>query len=62
MSLKKSSNVFVSFGRVISQNFFRNFTFEIIDYFKCRLNGSSRPQLNRMLKFSLNRPTTMIDS
>ena len=53
----ESSNVFISFGHVISRNFFRNFTFEIIYYFKCRSNGSSQPQLNRMLKFSLNRPT-----
>ena len=59
MSLKnESSNVFISFGHVISQNFFRNFTFEIIDYFKCRSNGSSWPQLNRMLEFSLICPTT----
>ena len=36
----------------------RNFTFEIINYFKYRSNGSSRPHLNQMLKFSLNRPTT----
>ena len=35
-----------------------HFTFEIINYFKCRLNGSSRPHLNQMLEFSLNRPTT----
>ena len=56
--LNESSNVFDSFGRVISQNFFRKFTFEIIDYFKCCSNGSSRPQLNQMLEFSLNRPTT----
>ena len=48
--LNESSNVFVSFGRVISQNFFRNYTFEIIDLLS---NGSSRPQLNRMLEFSL---------
>ena len=32
---------------------FWNFTFEIIDYFRCRSNGSSRPQLNQMLEFSL---------
>ena len=58
MSLKESFIVFVCFGRVISQNLFRNLTFEIIDYFKCRSNGSSRPHLNQMLEFSLNRPTT----
>ena len=40
----------VCIGRVISQDLFRNFTFEIIDYFKCRLNGSSRPHLNQMLE------------
>ena len=39
-------------------NFFRNFTFEIIDYFKCCSNGSSLPHLNQMLEFLLNRPTT----
>ena len=53
--LNESCNVFISFGHVTSQNFF---TFEIIDYFKCRTNGSSQPQLNRMREFSLNRPTT----
>ena len=59
MSLKnESSNVFVSFGRVNLQIFFRNFTFEIIDHFKCHSNGSSLPQLNRMLESSLNCPTT----
>ena len=41
-----------------SQNLFINFTFEIIDYFKCHWNGSSRPHFNQMLEFSLNRPTT----
>ena len=46
---------------IISQNFFRNFTFEIIDYFKCCSNRLSRPQLNQMLEFSLNRPTTNIN-
>ena len=56
----ESSNVFVSFSRVISQFFLRNSAFEIIDYFKCCSNGSSRPQLNRMLEFSLNRPTTSV--
>ena len=29
---------FLCTGRVISQNLFINFTFEIIDYFKCRSN------------------------
>ena len=58
MSLNESSIVFVCFGCVISQNIFRNFTFEIIDYFKCSSNGSSRPHLNQMLEFSLNHPTT----
>ena len=58
MSLNESSIVFVCFGRVILQNLFRNFAFELIDYFKCRLNGSSRPHLNQMLEFSLNHPTT----
>ena len=58
MSLNESSIVFVCFGHVILQNLFRNFTFEIIDYFKCRSNGSSRPHLNQMLEFLLNRPTT----
>ena len=52
MSLHESSFVCVCFGRVILQNLFRNFTFEIIDYFKCRSNGSSRPHLNQMLEFS----------
>ena len=46
------------FGRVILQNLFRNFTFEIIYYFKCCMNGSSRPHLNQMLEFSLNYLTT----
>ena len=59
MSLNKSFIVFVCFGCVISQTLFRNFTFEIIDYFKCRSNGSSRPHLNQMLEFSLNRLTTI---
>ena len=54
LSLNKSSIVFVCFGPVILQILFRNFTFEIIDYFKCRSNRSSRPHLNQMLKFSLN--------
>ena len=58
MSLNESSIVFMCFGHVILQNLFRNFTFKIIDYFKCRLNGSSRPHLNQMLEFSLNRTTT----
>ena len=58
MSINESFIVFVCFGRIISQNLFRNFTFEIINYFKCRSNGSSRPHLNQMLEFSLNRPTT----
>ena len=58
VSLNESSIVFVCFGRLISRNLFRNFTFEIIDHFKCRLNRSSRPHLNQMLEFSLNRPTT----
>ena len=58
MSLNESSIVFMCFGRVILQNLFRNFKFKIIDYFKCRLNGSSRPHLNQMLEFSLNRTTT----
>ena len=58
MSLNESSIVFVCFGPVILQNLFRNFTFEIIDYFKCRSNRSSRPHLNQMLEFSLNRSTT----
>ena len=58
MSLNESSIVFVCFGRVISQNLFRNFTFEIIDYFKCHSNRSNWPHLNQMLEFSLNRPTT----
>ena len=39
-----------------------NFTFEIISYFKCRSNGSSRPHLNQMLEFSLNRPTTRVNT
>ena len=60
--LNESSNVFVSFGCIISQTFFRNFTFKIVDYFKCRWNGSSQPQLNRMLEFSLNRPTTSLNT
>ena len=46
--------VFVCFGHVISQYF----TFEIIDDFKCRSNGSSRPHLDQMLEFSINRATT----
>ena len=58
VSLNESSIFFVCFGRVILQNWFRNFTFEIIDYFKCRSNGSSQPHLNQMLEFLLNRPTT----
>ena len=58
VSLKESSIVFVCFGRIISQNLFRNFIFEIINYFQCRSNGSSWPHLNQMLEFSLNRPTT----
>ena len=58
MSLNESSFVFVCFGRVISQNLFRNFTFKIINYFKCCSSGLSRPHLNQMLEFSLNRPTT----
>ena len=58
MSLNASSIVFVCFGRVILQNLFRNFTFEIINYFKCRLNGLSQPHLNQMLEFSLNHLTT----
>ena len=58
MSLDESSIVFVCFGRVISQNLFKNFSFEIIDYFNYRLNWSSRPHLNQMLEFSLNRPNT----
>ena len=58
MSLNKSYIVFVCFGRVNSQNVFRNFTFVIIDYFKCHWNGSSRSHLNQMLEFSLNLPTT----
>ena len=60
MSLIGSSIVFVCFGRVNLQNFFKKFTFEIIDYFKCRSNGSSRPHLYQMLEFSLNRLTTSI--
>ena len=39
--------VFLCFGCAISQFFFRNFTFEIIDYFKWCSNGSSRPHLNQ---------------
>ena len=62
VSLNESSIVFVCFGRVISQNLFRNFTFEISDYFKCHSNGSSRPHLNQMLEFSLNCPTTNNDN
>ena len=63
MSLRESSReCFVCFGHVILQNSFRNFIFEIIDYFKCRSNGSSRPHLNQMLEFSLNRPTTSINT
>ena len=50
--------VFVCFGHVISQYF----TFEIIDYFKCRSNGSSQPHLDQMLEFSINRPTTTLKS
>ena len=57
MLLNESSIIFVCSGRIISQNLFRNFTFEIIHYFKCCSNGSSRPHLNQMLEFSLNRPT-----
>ena len=58
VSLNENSIVFVCFDCIISQNSFRNFTFEIIDYCKCRSNGSSRPLLNQMLEFLLNRPTT----
>ena len=58
MSHNESYIVSLCFGRIILQNLFRNSTFEIIDYFKCRSNGSSRPHLNQMLEFSLNRPTT----
>ena len=58
MSLNERSIVFVCFGCVISQNLFRNLTFEIIDYLKCRSNRSSWPHLNQILEFSLNRPTT----
>ena len=58
MSLNESSIVFVCFGRVTSQNSSRNFTFEIINYLKCSLNGSSWPHLNQMLEFLLNRLTT----
>ena len=59
MSLNESYIVFVCFGRVILQSLFINFTFEIIDYFKCHSNGSSRPHLKQMLEFSLNRRTTI---
>ena len=59
MSLNKRSIVFVCFGRVILQNLFRNSTFEIIDFFKCCLNGSSRPHLNQMLEFSLSLLSSM---
>ena len=52
VSPNKSSIVCVCFGRVILENVFRNFTFEIIDNFKFR--GSSRPYLNQMHEFSLN--------
>ena len=55
VSLKQKLYCFCMFW---PQNLFRNFTFEIIDYFKCHSNGSSRPHLNQMLKFSLNCPTT----
>ena len=53
MSLLENFLCFVCFGHVISQFFFRNFTFEIIDYLKCRSNGSSRRHFNQMLEFSL---------
>ena len=46
--------VFVCFGHAISQYF----TFEIIDYLKCRSNGSSWPHLDQMLEFSINRQNT----
>ena len=62
MSLRESSREFSLFCMFWPRNFaiffFRNFTFEIIDYFKCRSNGSSRLHFNQMLEFSLNRPTT----
>ena len=53
---------FLCIGCIISQNLFINFTFGIIDYFKCRSNGSSRPHFNQMLEFSLNRPTTTFNT
>ena len=43
MSLNESSIVFVCFGRIIKQNWFKKFTFEIIDYCKCRSNGYVAP-------------------
>ena len=58
ISFRKVFIVFLCIGCVISQNSFRNFQFEIFDYFKCRSNRSSRPHLNQMLKFLLNHLTT----
>ena len=58
MSLKRKFCCFCMFWSRNFTKLFRNFTFEIIDYFKCSWNRSSRPHVNQMLEFSLNRPTT----
>ena len=57
MSLNENSFL-ICFGGVRLQNLSRHFTFEIIDYFKCHSNGSTRPHPDQMLEFMCNRPAT----